>query len=272
MNPSAPPSAPTPPPVHFGRLEVALQALIVLSLLALAFETLPTLTDWQRSALHWFEVGSVAIFTVEYLARVWLTKPWRRYVFSFFGLIDLVSILPFYLALGMGSEQLRALRLLRLFRILKLARYNTAMLRFYRALVLAREELMLFGAMALVLLYVAGVGVYHFEHAAQPKVFASAFDGMWWALCTLTTVGYGDVYPITLGGKLFTFLILIIGLGVIAVPVGLVASALTLAREQIDREMQAEAVRLAQQMGLVEPASVAPTNLPDNPAGSRSPP
>lgn len=259
------------PPIHFGRLEVALQALIVLSLVAMAFETLPDLTAWQRDALHWFEVGSVAIFTVEYLARAWLTKPWRGYVFSFFGVIDLLAILPFYIALGTGGEQLRALRLLRLFRILKLARYNTALLRFYRALVIAPEELLLFGAMALLLLYVAGVGVYQFEHAAQPKVFASVFDGMWWALCTLTTVGYGDVYPITVGGKLFTFLILVIGLGVVAVPVGLVASALTLAREQIEREMRAEAGALAQLP--VAPSQPLPglANLPDNPRAPGSP-
>lgn len=222
--------------VSLGRFEVPLQVLIVLSLLAFSLETLPDLSDWQLAALQWFETISVLIFTAEYLARVWLTKPHLKYVFSFFGIVDILSILPFYLALGGSSASLRALRLMRLFRILKLARHNIAMLRFYRALILAREELTLFGVMALVLLYLAGVGVYQFEHEVQPDKFASVFDGMWWALCTLTTVGYGDIYPVTAGGKLFTFAILVIGLGVVAVPVGLVASALTLAREQIARE------------------------------------
>lgn len=225
-----------PRPAHLGRLELPLQILIVLSLAAFAIETLPALSDGQRRALQLFETVSVLIFTAEYVARVWLTWPRWRYPLSFFGLIDLLSILPFYLALGGGSESLRALRLLRLFRILKLARYNVAMLRFYRALVLAREELFMFGAMSLVLLYLAGVGMFHFEHEAQPEVFASVFDGLWWALCTLTTVGYGDVYPVTAGGRVFTFVILVVGLGVIAVPVGLVASALTAAREQVARE------------------------------------
>lgn len=150
--------------------------------------------------------------------------------------MDLVSILPFLLSLGMGTEALRSLRLLRLFRLLKLARYNGAMLRYYRALVIAREELVLFGAASLVLLYLSGVGIYQFEHEVQPEAFASVFDGLWWALCTLTTVGYGDVYPVTAMGRAFTFVILMVGLAVVAVPVGLLASALTQAREQLQQE------------------------------------
>ena len=231
--------------INLGWLEYALQALIIASLIAFALETLPDLSDAQRRALHYFETATVAIFTVEYLTRLALTKPWRHYAFSFFGLVDLVAIAPFYLALGADTDAVRALRLLRLFRILKLARYNTAMLRFYRALVIAREELVLFAAVALILLYLAGVGMYQFEHAAQPEVFRSVFDGLWWALCTLTTVGYGDVYPITAGGKLFTFAILVLGLGVVAVPVGLVASALSQARAELEKELQAEPAQLA---------------------------
>lgn len=116
----------------------------------------------------------------------------------------------------------------------KLVRYNSAMLRFYRALVIAREELVFFGTTALMLLYLAGMGVYQIERVAQPDVFRSVFDGLWWVLCTLTTVGYGDVFPVTVGGRLFTFLILVVGLGVIAVPTGLVASALSQARAELE--------------------------------------
>jgi voltage-gated potassium channel len=222
--------------IDLGWLEHFLQVLIVLSLAAFALETLPDLSEGERWALQAFEVFSVGVFTVEYITRIVLTKPWRRYAFSFFGLVDLLAIAPFYLALGFDSDAVRALRLLRLFRIFKLARYNTAALRFYRALIIAREELVLFGAVALILLYVAGVGVYQFEHAAQPEVFRSVFDGLWWAVCTLTTVGYGDVYPVTAGGRVFTFVILVIGLGVIAVPTGMVASALAQAREELERD------------------------------------
>lgn len=249
-----------PPAVHLGRAELPLQVLIIATLVALALETLPNLKPWQVQTLEYFEWFSLSVFSIEYLVRLWLTRPWHRYAFSFFGLIDLLSIAPALLALGSGSESLRALRLMRLFRLLKLGRYNAATLRFYRALSLAREELMLFGAMALILLYLAGVGMYQFEHAAQPEAFASVFDGLWWALCTLTTVGYGDVYPVTVGGKLFTFFILVIGLGLIAVPVGLVSASLTQAREQIKAQADAEAAA-------VPAFSAAPAGSP-HPDGS----
>jgi len=89
--------------------------------------------------------------------------------------------------------------------------------------------LFLFSAM--IILYLAGVGIYHFEYPAQPDAFSSVFHSLWWAVATLTTVGYGDIYPITTGGKIFTFFILIVGLGIVSIPAGLVASALSKARE-----------------------------------------
>ena len=95
----------------------------------------------------------------------------------------------------------------------------------------SREEFVLFGVFAIILLYLSSVGIYYCEHEAQPKAFASIFHCLWWSVCTLTTVGYGDVYPVTAGGRLFTFLVLAIGLGVVAVPTGLVASALSKSRE-----------------------------------------
>ena len=217
---------------QLGPIEFAIQAIIVLSLLAFALETLPRLTSEQRQQLRLFEIASVVVFTVEYLVRAVLARRARAYLLSFFGIVDLLAILPFYLSLGVDLRSLRAFRLLRLFRILKLARYSAAIQRFHRAFVIAREELVLFGATAAILLYLAAVGIYQCEHEAQPEVFQSMFDSLWWAVATLTTVGYGDVYPITPGGRLFTCLILIVGLGVISVPTGLVASALSKARQE----------------------------------------
>jgi voltage-gated potassium channel len=91
--------------------------------------------------------------------------------------------------------------------------------------------LALFGAVALIVLYLAGVGIYQFEHDAQPEVFSSVFHCLWWATTTLTTVGYGDAFPITAGGRIFTFFVLVVGLAIVAVPTGLMASALTQARD-----------------------------------------
>ena len=97
---------------------------------------------------------------------------------------------------------------------------------------IAREELILFACATMLILYFAAIGIYYFEHEAQPEAFSSVFDGLWWAVATLTTVGYGDVFPVTAGGRFFTFIVLITGLGVVAVPTGLIASALSRAREE----------------------------------------
>jgi voltage-gated potassium channel len=184
--------------------------------------------------LHGFEAFTVAAFTVEYVMRLATARSKRAYVFSFFGVIDLLAILPFFLGLGLDLRSVRALRLLRLFRLFKLARYNSAIRRFHIALGIAREEIVLFLCATLILLFLAAVGIQHFESDAQPESFGSVFHCLWWAVATLSTVGYGDVYPITVGGKLFTFVMLLLGLGVISVPAGLVASALAKARELED--------------------------------------
>ncbi len=104
-------------------------------------------------------------------------------------------------------------------------RYNKAIRRFHIAIMVAKEELVLYLILTLMVLYFAAVGIYYCEHDAQPKEFASVFHSLWWAVATVTTVGYGDVYPITTGGRIFTFLVLLVGLGVVSVPAGLVASA-----------------------------------------------
>ena len=159
--------------------------------------------------------------------RIYVSDRKVKFVFSFFGIIDFLAILPFYLAVGVDLRSLRALRFLRLFRILKLVRYNKAMNQFSRAIKSAKEQILLFIFITLILIYFAAVGIYYFENEAQPEHFSSIFDSLWWAIITLTTVGYGDVYPITVGGKVFTFIILMIGLGIVAIPTGIISSALT---------------------------------------------
>ena len=211
--------------------DIAIQALIVLSLVTFSIETLPDLSDQTRYGLRLIEIMTVSIFTAEYLLRMMVADHKLRYACSFFGIIDLLSILPFYVASGVDLRTLRAFRMLRLFRILKLVRYSKAIRRFHRAFIIVREEIVLYLFVTLLLLYFAAVGIYYFEHDAQPETFQSIFHSLWWAVATLTTVGYGDVYPITLGGRLFTFFVLVVGLGVVSVPAGLIASALSKARE-----------------------------------------
>ena len=212
----------------------AIQLLIVLSLVAFSIETIPDLSSRTYRRLHFFEIATVAIFTIEYLLRLVVADNRARFAASFFGIVDLLAILPFYIATGVDLRSLRAFRLLRLFRVFKLVRYSKAIQRFHRAFLIAREELVLYFSVTLLLLYLAAVGIYFFEHDAQPEKFQSVPQSLWWAVATLTTVGYGDVYPVTPGGRFFTFLVLLIGLGVVSVPAGLVASALSKAREMDD--------------------------------------
>ena len=216
-----------------------MQVLIVVSVVSFSIETIPTLGEPTLRLLHYIELVTVGLFTLEYLLRIYVATPRRSYIFGFWGLVDLAAILPTYLAMGLDLRSIRALRLLRLFRIAKLARYSKALRRYTEAFRSVRAELAIFGGAALVLIYLSAVGIYYFERNAQPDVVSSVFDALWWAVATLTTVGYGDVYPVTVGGKMFTFAVLMIGLGIIAVPSGLLASAMTRAMEK-ERERERE--------------------------------
>ena len=211
--------------------DLTIQILIVASAVSFAIETLPGLSSTTARLLAISEALIIGLFTVEYLLRFYSSQKKLSFVFSFYGLIDLAAVLPFYLAVGLDLRSLRIFRLARLAILLKLFRFSKAARRFQLAFKLVREEILVFGLFSLALIYLSAVGIYHFEHEAQPGVFVSVFDGIWWATVTLTTVGYGDVVPITTGGKVFTFFVFIVGSSMIAVPSGLVASALSKVRE-----------------------------------------
>lgn len=207
--------------------DLFIQALIIVSLTSFCIETLPEISPGVRRFLAHLELVTVVIFTLEYLLRIYVTKSKLKFIFSFYGLVDLLAVLPFYISTGVDLRSIRIFRLFRLFRVFKLFRYSRAIQRFNNAFSIIREELVLFLVACLFLLFIASVGIYYCERDAQPDTFSSIFHCMWWAVATLTTVGYGDVYPITVGGRLFTFVILMVGLGIIAVPAGLVSSALS---------------------------------------------
>lgn len=206
--------------------------LIILSAVSIAIETLPDLPSPVRVFLDVAEVVTVAVFTVEYGLRIVSAPKPLAYIFSFWGVVDLAAVLPFYLAVGLDLRALRILRLMRLVRLLKFARYSVAASRIAGAFRIVREELVLFYSFAFLILYLCSIGIYYFEHDAQPDKFSSVFAAMWWSAITLTTVGYGDVYPVTVGGRIFTIFILFVALGIIAVPTGLFASALSRLRAE----------------------------------------
>ncbi len=214
-----------------------IQTLIIVSIISFSMETLPDLSQGTHDLLRIIEIVTVAIFSVEYLLRIVVADKKSAFIFSFYGVVDLIAILPFYLTVGLDLRTLRIFRLLRLLRLLKLARYSRALDRMYRAFQLVRTDLALCMMAAMVFIYLSAVGIYYFENPAQPEQFKSVFHSLWWAVATLTTVGYGDIYPVTVGGRIFTFVILMIGLGIITIPTGIMAAAMT----RISQEDQVEA-------------------------------
>jgi len=211
--------------------------LITLNVVAVILATLKDLHMAWGEVFYAFEVFSVVVFTVEYILRIWTctidpkySNPVSgriRYAFSPLALIDLLAILPFYLPLVLKIDLrfLRILRLVRLLRIIKLVRYSSSMQLIGRVFVSKKNELLITVFAVFLLLLMASSIMYYVEHEAQPEVFASIPHSMWWGIITLTTVGYGDVFPITLLGKIFNGMIAFLGIGLFALPAGILASA-----------------------------------------------
>jgi len=217
------------------RCDAFLITLIAANVAATLVASLPSIGDGLRHALDAFETFSVTIFTGEYALRVWSVVEGAdprfqhpvlgrlRWIASPVALVDLLAILPFFLAV-LGTADLRFLRVLRILRILKLSHYFSAL---DVLLEVVRIERQVFGA-ALFLLVIgllfAASGIHLFEHEVQPVAFGSIPAAMWWAVATLTTVGYGDVTPVTAGGKVFGACITVLGVGMVALPTGILAS------------------------------------------------
>lgn len=216
----------------FGRgFDWIVQATILGYLALFTISTLPELSATQLAWVLNAEHVLVGFFVVEYLLRLAVSRPPWRYVLSWYGLIDLLAILPTLVTLGVDLRAGRAVRLLAALRLLKLVQSSRAVRRFGLAFRLVRDELTIYMGATLLLLYFSAVGIYVFEHEAQPEKFASIPHSLWWSVVTLTTVGYGDVVPVTTGGRVFTLFVLMLGIGVVSVPSAMLASALTKARE-----------------------------------------
>lgn len=224
--------------------DLTMLTFIIIAMVTFSLDTIQDKPEWAAQILFAIEVVTVIVFSIEYLLRLFVAERKVAFVCSFFGVIDLLAIVPFYVGLfigfGVDLRSLRILRLFRLFRVFKLLRYSRAIRHFGNALKEVKEELVLYLMATAFLMFLASAGIYHFEREAQPDNFKSIFHAMWWSVATLTTVGYGDVYPETVGGKIFTGCLLLIGLGVIAVPSGLIASGLTQAKNR-DRQARSEA-------------------------------
>lgn len=217
-------------------IDRALVALIVANVVAVVIETVEPIHARYASEFWVFEVASVAIFTVEYLLRLWVCNEHLslardgpiearlKFAVTPFALIDLAAIVPFYIALILPFADLRLLRVFRLLRLLKLVRYSPALATLGR--VLRNERRALVGALLIMaaMLLVASTAIYYIERDISPDKFGSIPESMWWALATLTTVGYGDVVPASPLGKIVGGFVMIFGLGMFALPIGILAS------------------------------------------------
>lgn len=206
--------------------------LVLLNTATVVLDSVKGIDAHYHAFFAGIELLSIYIFTIEYGLRVWscvedprYRQPWwgrLRFVLNPLAIIDLLAVLPFYLS--MGLLDLRFLRLVRLLRLLKVTRYVRALHVIGQVVRRKRAELLVtLGMIGLILLLVSSV-MYSIESVAQPDKFGSIPDTMWWGVATLTTVGYGDVYPITPAGKVFSSVIAVLGLGLFAIPTGILAS------------------------------------------------
>ncbi|MFW5658793.1 MAG: ion transporter [Bacteroidota bacterium] len=227
--------------------------LIVLNLIALTLETVPALNERYYWVFKGFELFAVLFFTVEYVMRVWVAPEdskyddhWKdrlRYMITPLALIDLIAIAPFWLGIlfgyfGMDFAIARSLRLLRIFRLLKLTRHLGAMRQMGQVFYQKREALTISFVAVVFMLYICSAVMYALEHKAQPDAFSSIPQTMWWGVATLTTVGYGDVYPITSLGKFVGSIIAILGIGLFALPTGILASGFSEKLKEIRKDDQ----------------------------------
>ena len=207
---------------------------ILLAIVHLTLETEQSIHDAYFKVFDVTEIILTFVFTVEYLARLltfskqYHRKSFLRFVFSFDLLIDLLALIPFYLTLlPIDLRYLRIFRLFRLARIFKLTRYNKAIQTVKLVMSAKKEILTISFFLRGIILYIVSALMYYIENTAQPEVFSSIPKTMWWGVATLTTVGYGDIYPITALGRFLGGVIAILGIGIFAIPTGIIASGFT---------------------------------------------
>ncbi len=217
--------------------EVILSVLILLNLIAVSLESVPSLSSKYSIIFMYFEIFSVIIFSIEYVARIWASAAKKdtvyssnlgkrfSYIFSFTGIIDFLAIVPSILALFIVSVDLRWLRVLRLLRLLKISHYSTALEDLWSAISHERSSFVAALYLFAIALFFSSAMMYVAEHNAQPEKFRSIPETMWWSLITLTTVGYGDVSPLTPAGKIIGAITAIMGVCVVALLTGIVANA-----------------------------------------------
>ncbi|NOQ93646.1 MAG: ion transporter [Methylophaga sp.] len=233
-------------------INIVLMLLIAITVVIVFVETMPQVRAEHSTWFIWFEYLSIALFSIEYIARLWSSaeidpeQPWRsrwKYAKSPLALIDLLAVAPFYLGLFIQLDT-RYLRVVRLLRIFKLTRYSSSLNILLQVLKNELPGIISALSILIILIVFASAGIYLVEHKAQPDVFGSIPQAIWWATITLTTVGYGDVVPITFAGKALGIVITIMGVGIAALPAGIIASGFTTEMQSRRDEFRAKLIAL----------------------------
>jgi voltage-gated potassium channel len=218
------------------RFEILIITLVILSILGIIIDSYSFKNPAVHNTLHALEITIVIIFSIEYIARLWTAnllyphlgplKSRIKFMLSFEGIIDLIAIVPFYLPLIFKADfrVVRLLRVLMLIRILKLKRYSKAMHLFITIVGDRKKELAITGYITALLVLVSSIIMFQIEHSVQPEKFPNVIETLWWSVSTLTAVGYGDVYPITGLGKILSSFIALLGIGLVALPTGIISS------------------------------------------------
>ena len=223
--------------------DIALLVAIMLSIIAISLETVTFFEHRHRQALRAVEWTLTILFTLEYVMRLVVVQEPRRYALSFMGLVDLLSLLPTYLSLFFLDTQalqiVRALRLFRVFRVFQLGRMTAEGSSLIRALVMSRYKVTVFLGTLLIIVVIQGALLYYIEHSVN-EGFSSIPRSVYWAIVTLTTVGYGDISPVTVPGQFIASILMLLGYGIIAVPTGIVTAEIAV-QEMAERKAEAEA-------------------------------
>lgn len=227
-------------------INIALVSIIFINSVAIILHTVPEIRHYglYESIFTDFEIFSVIIFTIEYFLRIWscvenprYKNSWRgrlRYIFSFWAIVDFLGIFPFYFTLLTSDFGIiRILRVFRLFRLFRVTRYSRALKMIRNVLLETKEELLICFSFIIFTLLISSSVMYYLEHNVQPERFKSIPATLWWGVITMTTTGYGDMYPMTAAGKFFGGIVLILGIALFALPTGIIASGFM---EQIRRD------------------------------------
>ena len=209
---------------------------IVVNLTVSVMYTFQSMRQKHDTLLLTVEAVTVAFFAVDYILRLWTAKflypklpqrkALRKYMFSFNGIVDILSFLPYYLPVFFpaGAVAFRMFRVVRIFRLFRINAYYDSLNVITEVISSKRQQLFSSVFIISVLMLAASLCMYSLEHDAQPEVFTNAFSGIWWAVSTLLTIGYGDIYPITYMGKIFSIFITFLGVGMVAIPTGIISA------------------------------------------------